>query len=86
MIERVPPCDRLQVWMALSGACRNWVNVELGSFAFDQLVQLDETHDATYVCMSNTYVAVGMRYEATMHSTGLRMRMGPAKIPLIEAM
>ena len=86
VIERVPPCDRLQVWMALLGACRNWANVELGRFAFDQSMQLDETHDAAYVCMSNTYAAAGMRDEATMDATVLRMRMGAAKIPLIEAM
>ena len=53
VIEKVPPSDCLQLWLDLLGACRKWLNVELGRWAFEQLVKLDEKCVTAYIYMGN---------------------------------
>ena len=64
VIEEVPFCDQLPLWLTLLGACYKWVNVHLGRWAFKRSLQLDEKCDASYVCMGNIYAAAGMHAEA----------------------
>jgi hypothetical protein len=33
------------MWSALLGACQKWASLDLGRWAFDKLVQLDEDYD-----------------------------------------
>ena len=54
------------VWLALLGACRKWKNVELGRFAFDHTIWLDENITAAYTLMAAIYADVGMHKEAKM--------------------
>ena len=64
MLEKVPSSDCLLMWSALMGSCWRWVNVELGRWAFEHAVQLDEKFTGAYSCMSNIYAAAGMSEEA----------------------
>lgn len=64
IIKEAPGSDCLLLWSALMGACRKWVNVELGRRAFEHVVQLDEKFPAAYVYMSSIYAAAGMQEEA----------------------
>ena len=64
LIEKVLSSDHLLLWSALLGACRKWVNVELGRWAFEHAILLDEKNVAAYVYMSNIYEAASMQEEA----------------------
>jgi pentatricopeptide repeat protein len=64
LIQVMPSSENPAVWLALLGACRKWGNVELGTLAFDQTVQLDNSCIAAYVLMANTFIAAGMREDA----------------------
>ncbi|KAI5062763.1 hypothetical protein GOP47_0023302 [Adiantum capillus-veneris] len=63
MIEKVSASDCLPLWSALLGACQIWGNMEIGRWAFDHTVKLDENFAAAYVCMSSIYAAAGMQDE-----------------------
>ena len=43
--------------------------MKLGNWAFEQLVRLDETCSAAYVCMESIYIESGMRTEANEIAT-----------------
>jgi pentatricopeptide repeat protein len=60
-IERVQPSDRLPLWVAFLGACCTALNMELGMWAFERCVQLDEKCTAAYVYMGNLYATASMR-------------------------
>jgi pentatricopeptide repeat protein len=64
MLAKVPYSERLPMWLALLGACCKWANVDLGRWAFEQSVMLDEKCAIAYVCMGNIYAAVRMYKEA----------------------
>ena len=63
MIEKVPPCDGLELWISLLGICQKWINVEIGRWAFENSLELDEKCSAIYVSMRNIYAAAGMQDE-----------------------
>jgi pentatricopeptide repeat protein len=63
-IGKLDPSDRLQLWMALLGACRKWANVELGRRAFESVLAIDPKLATVYVSMRNIYVDAGMHAEA----------------------
>ena len=46
LLEKLPSCDHLPIFFIILGACQKWVNVNLGRWAFEQLVRLDETNAA----------------------------------------
>jgi pentatricopeptide repeat protein len=56
--------DHLPLYLAVLGACRKWLNVELARWAFDRLLLLDATCTAAYVCMESIYVESGMQAQA----------------------
>ena len=73
MIEKIPYVDRLQLWLTLLSACRKWVNVELGRWAFDQSIELDEKCGVAYVTMGNVYANAGLHKEMD-EIEGLRVK------------
>ena len=63
-IEKVSAFERLPLWWSLLGACSKWLNVEVGKWAFEQAVEVDQKCADTYICMRNIYAAAGMLNEA----------------------
>lgn len=59
VIRRTPFCDTATIWHTVLAACRRWQNTELGSWVFEQAVELDEKNAAAYVCMSNIFATTG---------------------------
>lgn len=55
MISTMPFHPTVIVWLTLLGACRNWRNKKLGTFLFEQVLELDGRESAAYVCISNIY-------------------------------
>ena len=49
MIRTMPSSDYPPLWLALLSVCKRWGNVELGRFAFDQLVQLNNHFASAHV-------------------------------------
>ena len=64
LIQDMPSSDILPVWHSLLSACKGWRNVELGRFAFDRAVCLDNQDTAAYVLMANIYASAGMEEDA----------------------
>ena len=79
VIEKMPSCDYFAVWIAFLGACCKWVNVELGRWAFERLLELDGMCGAAYVYMRNIYAAAGMHAEAVSIEIQ-RVEMEPSMI------
>ena len=50
--------DNISIWVPLLSACHKWGNVELASLVFKHMMQLNECHTASYVCMSNIYATL----------------------------
>jgi pentatricopeptide repeat protein len=61
VLEKVP---HAALFLSMLNACRKWRNVNLGRWAFEQLVRLDRDCATAYVCMGNVYAAAGMQTEA----------------------
>jgi hypothetical protein len=57
LLDEVPSSDHLPLFLAILGACQRWPNLELGRWAFEQSVRIDETCGASYACMENIYAA-----------------------------
>ena len=55
VVEKVPPSDRLELWLGILGAWCKWVNLEVGRWVFDQARKLDEKCVTSYICMGNMY-------------------------------
>jgi pentatricopeptide repeat protein len=60
VIETVREIDRVHLWSTLIGSCQKCSNLDVGRWAFEQLVQLDRDDPAAYVCMSNMYAFAAM--------------------------
>jgi pentatricopeptide repeat protein len=56
-IENVSGPNKLRPLSILMGACQKWLNVGLGRWAFEHLLELDGNNVALYVSMSNMYVS-----------------------------
>mgnify|MGYP002775710052 CR=1 FL=1 len=65
-LDKVPHFGGLPLFQHILGACRKWKNVELGRFAFDHTILLDENITAAYTLMAAIYADVGMHNEAKM--------------------
>ncbi|XP_024542737.1 pentatricopeptide repeat-containing protein At1g11290, chloroplastic-like [Selaginella moellendorffii] len=55
LLERMPVRASRITWSTLLGASKKWKNLEVGRFAFDSLMALDDSDPAAYVLMSNLY-------------------------------
>jgi pentatricopeptide repeat protein len=64
VINEMPHQADVAVWRIVLGACQKWGNVELGRWAFENAVQLDDEEAAAYVCMCNIYLDAGMHEAA----------------------
>ena len=53
ILNVMPSCDHLPLFSSLLFSCYKWVNLELGRWAFEKLMQLNVDCGATYVNMSN---------------------------------
>ncbi|KAH7441550.1 hypothetical protein KP509_03G043000 [Ceratopteris richardii] len=72
MIMKIPVIPDLVLWHIILAACRKWNNVELGQFAFEHAIKLNEQAAATYTYMFDIYTAVGM-HESARRIEKLRM-------------
>ena len=64
MIKEMPYQADLAVWRIILGACQKWGNVELGRWAFENAMHLDDKEAVAYVCMCNIYLDAGMHQDA----------------------
>ena len=58
LIASMPIHDYIPIWTVLLGACQQCGNLELGNYAFEHAMQLDEKYATAYVCMSNIYATM----------------------------
>jgi pentatricopeptide repeat protein len=63
VIETVREADRVHLWSALIGSCQKSAYLDVGRWAFEQLLQLDRDNPVAYVCMSNMYAFTAMQSE-----------------------
>ena len=54
MAFRLPILPNALIWCTTLAACRKWGNAMLASYAFEQVMQLDERNVAAYFIMYNT--------------------------------
>ena len=66
LIRGLPFVPDANVWGALLGACRIHGNVELGTWAADNLLKLKPQHSGYYILLSNMYAEAGRWNEANM--------------------
>ncbi|KAI5084976.1 hypothetical protein GOP47_0001145 [Adiantum capillus-veneris] len=64
VIQEMPFSATSDIWLCLLGACWEWVDVNVGAWAFEQAVELDKHDGALYVFMANIYAAAGMPEKA----------------------
>ena len=64
LLKSLTSSDHLPLLLAILGACCKWVNVNLGRWAFEQSLVIDENCASAYVCMGDIYAAAGMQREA----------------------
>ena len=60
-LDKVPNSSQLLLFRCVLGSCREWKNLKLGRWAFEQSLQLDENCAAAYVCMGNIYASAEMQ-------------------------
>ncbi|PON74123.1 Tetratricopeptide-like helical domain containing protein [Parasponia andersonii] len=66
LIRGLPFVPDANVWGALLGACRIHGNVELGTWAAENLFRLKPQHSGYYVLLSNMYAEAGRWNEANL--------------------
>ena len=60
LLEKVSS-HQLSLFLVILGSCHKWADVNLGKWAFEQSIQLDEKCTPAYICMQNIYAASGMQ-------------------------
>jgi pentatricopeptide repeat protein len=58
-INKMPIKPDATVWRCFLGACRTHINVELGEYVAERLIELDPDNASPYVLLSNIYAAAG---------------------------
>ena len=58
MMRETPFRSDLAMWSIVLAACKKWGNVELGKYAFECVMDLDENHATAFVMLSNIYADV----------------------------
>ncbi|GLJ21348.1 hypothetical protein SUGI_0392610 [Cryptomeria japonica] len=59
LINKMPMKPDVAVWGSLLGACGIHINIEVGEYAAEHLLELDPTNGSHYVALSNMYAAAG---------------------------
>jgi pentatricopeptide repeat protein len=58
-INRMPIKPNIAIWGSLLASCRKHFNIELGERVAEHVINLDPTHAAHYVLLSNIYAEAG---------------------------
>jgi hypothetical protein len=58
-IQKMPIKPDAAIWGSLLGACRIYINIEIGEYAAERLFELEPENAAHYVLLSNMYAAAG---------------------------
>ncbi|KAH7373056.1 hypothetical protein KP509_17G035100 [Ceratopteris richardii] len=69
MLWKGPFHPNVITWLVLLSGCRKWGNLELGKYAFDQALFLDEKYAAAYIGMYNLYADADMQGDAATFKT-----------------
>ncbi|KAI5070869.1 hypothetical protein GOP47_0015212 [Adiantum capillus-veneris] len=64
VLQKMPFPANSSTWLCLLGACRKWVDVNVGIWAFEQAVELDRCNASAYRVMVSIYEAAGMPEKA----------------------
>ena len=64
LIQDMPSSDYSIIWHTLLGACRKWVDVNVGRWAFERAIKLDKSNGPAYVLVANIYATAGMGQKA----------------------
>ncbi|KAI5068895.1 hypothetical protein GOP47_0017240 [Adiantum capillus-veneris] len=64
VIQGMPFSTDNAIWHCLLGACRKWVDVNVGTWAFEQALELDKCDGAAYILMMEIYAGAGMLEKA----------------------
>ncbi|KAI5059723.1 hypothetical protein GOP47_0026042 [Adiantum capillus-veneris] len=59
VIQKMPFPASSKLWLCLLSACQKWVDVDVGTWAFEQALEVEKC-EATYILMANIYAAAGM--------------------------
>ncbi|MCO5548038.1 hypothetical protein L7F22_001494 [Adiantum nelumboides] len=80
LIQGMPFLPDSGILHCLLGACRKWVDVNVGTWAFQQALELDKCDGAAYVLMVNLCAAAGMLDKAK-HIESMRIKNKAWKLP-----
>ncbi|XP_024531241.1 pentatricopeptide repeat-containing protein At2g13600-like [Selaginella moellendorffii] len=58
MVKSMPLEPTVVTWTSLLAACHKWQNVEIGRFAFESLLRVDEKKATSYILMANIFTKV----------------------------
>ncbi|KAI5065495.1 hypothetical protein GOP47_0020190 [Adiantum capillus-veneris] len=64
VIQQMPVLANSVTFISLLGACRKLLDVNVGTWAFEQAIELDNHDGAVYIIMANIYAAAGMPEKA----------------------
>ncbi|MCO5559087.1 hypothetical protein L7F22_012679 [Adiantum nelumboides] len=80
LIQGMPFSANSSIWHCLLGACLKWVDVNIGTWAFQQAVVLDKCDGVAYVLMVNIFAAAGMLEKAKVIEA-MRIKNKALKLP-----
>ncbi|KAI5057960.1 hypothetical protein GOP47_0027975 [Adiantum capillus-veneris] len=80
VIQGMPFSANSAIWRCLLGACRKWVDVNVGSWVFEQATELDKCDASAYVLMVGIYTAAGMQQKA-IDIEAMRIKNKAWKLP-----
>ena len=55
LLDKMPSCDHIPLYLSILGACSKWRNVKFGLWAFKQVIGLDGNCAAAYMYMESIY-------------------------------
>ncbi|KAI5080114.1 hypothetical protein GOP47_0005593 [Adiantum capillus-veneris] len=80
VIQGMPFTASSAIWHCLLGACLKWVDVNVGTWAFEQAIEVDRSDVSVYVLMVNIFAAAGMQEKAKDIET-MRIKNKAWKLP-----
>ncbi|KAI5065733.1 hypothetical protein GOP47_0020428 [Adiantum capillus-veneris] len=84
LIQGMPSSDSTAIWHALLSACLRWADVNVGGWAFEQAIKLDECDESAYILVANIYAEAGME-EKAKSIEAMRMRSTAWKSEEVKA-
>ncbi|KAI5074899.1 hypothetical protein GOP47_0010860 [Adiantum capillus-veneris] len=84
VIQGMPFSANSDIWHCLLAACRKWVDVNVGTWAFEQAIELDKCDGAAYISIVNIYAAAGMPEKAKdIEAMRVRNKAEAARVKLM---